>query len=217
MFNSKRFFLIISALLLSGFGLVNAADSLCASVKMEINQELSLERQAFDAHMRINNGLSQVTLTNVGVIISFKDKDGNIVIGSTNPNDLTAKFFITEPTLENIDSVAGSGTINPSTSADIHWLLIPANGSSNQDPQGTLYYIGATLTYKIGGEDHVTEVTPDYIYVKPLPKLMLDYFLPSEVYGDDAFNIAVEPAIPFAVAPAGAPCCFHRQERQRPM
>ncbi|RLC30379.1 MAG: hypothetical protein DRH37_05455, partial [Deltaproteobacteria bacterium] len=39
-----------------------AADSLCAVVKIEIRQELTLERQAFDAYMRIRNGLSHVGL-----------------------------------------------------------------------------------------------------------------------------------------------------------
>jgi hypothetical protein len=38
-----------------------ADDSWCARVKIEIRQELTLERQAFDAHMRINNGLSHIT------------------------------------------------------------------------------------------------------------------------------------------------------------
>jgi hypothetical protein len=55
------------------------------------------------------------------------------------------------------------------------------------------------LTYTIGGEEKVTEVTPDYIFVKPMPAITLDYFLPSEVYGDDAFTPQTEPPIPFSV------------------
>ncbi|MBI5787698.1 MAG: hypothetical protein HZA78_02430 [Candidatus Schekmanbacteria bacterium] len=39
-----------------------AADSLCATVKIEISQELTLERQGFEAHMRINNGLTNISL-----------------------------------------------------------------------------------------------------------------------------------------------------------
>ena len=53
------------------------ADTLCARVKIEIKQELTLERQAFDAHMRINNGLAHIILEDVVVDVSFKDKDGN--------------------------------------------------------------------------------------------------------------------------------------------
>lgn len=34
-----------------------AVEAVCARVKIEIKQELTLERQAFDATMKINNGL----------------------------------------------------------------------------------------------------------------------------------------------------------------
>lgn len=53
-----------------------AADSVCATVKIEIRQELALERQAFEARMRINNGLTGINLTDVAVILSFEDADG---------------------------------------------------------------------------------------------------------------------------------------------
>ena len=85
-------------------------------------------------------------------------------------------------------------------SADIHWLIIPAPGSSNGLESGTLYYVGAKLTYTIGGEEKVTEVTPDYIFVKPMPEITLDYFLPSDVYGDDPLTEdTVEPIVPFSL------------------
>jgi hypothetical protein len=68
-----------------------------------------------------------------------------------------------------------------------------------QLPWGTLYYVGATLKYTIGGEEFVTDVTPDSIYVTPMPELYLDYFLPKEVYGDDAFTLETEPSVPFSL------------------
>ncbi|MBN1602292.1 MAG: chitobiase/beta-hexosaminidase C-terminal domain-containing protein [Chitinispirillaceae bacterium] len=176
-----------------------AADSVCAEVKIEISQELTLERQAFDAHMRINNGLSHITLEDVDISVSFSDESGNTVRASYDPNDTEALFFIRLDSMDNIENVTGNGSVLPSTSADIHWLIIPAPGASNGVPQGTLYYVGAKLTYTIGGEEHVTEVTPDYIFVKPMPMLTLDYFLPSEVYGDDAFTTEIEPPVPFTL------------------
>ncbi len=42
-----------------------ADGSLCAEVQIEIQQDLTLERQAFEAHKRINNGLTHITLENV--------------------------------------------------------------------------------------------------------------------------------------------------------
>lgn len=180
-----------------------AVESLCAEVKLEIKQELTLERQAFDAHMQINNGLSGISLENVRVDVLFEDADNNPVVASFDPDadpEVTgAQFFISVDTMENIDDVDGQGQVAPSTSADIHWLIIPVPGSADGLPQGKLYYVGARLSYTIGGEENVTEVTPDYIYVKPLPNLVLDYFLTREVYGDDAFTAETEPSEPFTL------------------
>lgn len=43
------------------------------------------------------------------------------------------------------------------------------------------------------------EVTPDSIFVKPMPAITLDYFLPAEVYGDDAFTPEIEAPVPFSL------------------
>jgi len=174
-------------------------DSVCARVKLEIRQELTLERQGFDAHMRIGNGFSHITLEDVDVDVKFTDEAGDPVLASSDPDNTDALFFYRIDSMDNIEDVDGAGTVAPVTTADIHWLIIPAYGASNGVPQGTLYYVGATLTYTIGGEEHVTEVNPDYIFVKPMPKLTMDYFLPTDVYGDDAFTPAIEPPIPFTL------------------
>ena len=144
-------------------------DSVCARVKLEIRQELTLERQAFDAHMRIGNGFSHITLEDIDVDIKFTDAAGNSVLASTDPGNTTALFFYRLDSMDNIDDVDGNGTVAPVTTADIHWLIIPAYGASNGVPQGTLYYVGATLTYTIGGGVHGTEGPPGNILLKPPP------------------------------------------------
>ncbi|MFH0845147.1 MAG: hypothetical protein V1930_06685, partial [Pseudomonadota bacterium] len=193
------FALIWPLVIPSPFQALAADSAVCARVKLEIRQELTLERQAFDAHMAITNGLSHIALENVGVDVSFSDQEGNPVLASSDPGNTEALFFIRLDAVQNINDVAGNGSVQPSSAADIHWLIIPAPGAAKGVPQGTLYYVGATLSYTIGGEDHVTTVTPDHIFVKPMPLITLDYFLPSEVYGDDAFTPEVEPAVPFSL------------------
>lgn len=173
--------------------------SLCATVKMEIGQDMTLERQGFDAHMRIANGFEHVALTNVNIAIEFTDEDGVSVTASSNPDDTNALFFISISSMSNINDVSGNGSIAPSTTADIHWLIIPAAGAGSQNPQGAVCYVGATLTYGIGDTQYETQVIPDYIHVKPLPDLALDYFLPGEVYADDAFTTQTEPSVPFSL------------------
>ena len=44
-----------------------AQDSFCASVRIEIVQELAFERQGFDAVMRINNSLENISVDNVDI------------------------------------------------------------------------------------------------------------------------------------------------------
>lgn len=122
-----------------------AEDLVCARVKIEIRQELALERQGFDAHMRITNGLSHVTLENVGVEVLFTDAEGKPARASSDPNDTTARFFIRLASMENIPDVNGAGRVAPETTADIHWLIIPAPGAANGRESGTLYYVGARL------------------------------------------------------------------------
>ena len=180
-----------------------AEESVCAEVKIEIVQELTLERQGFDAHMKINNGLAHITLENVMVEVTFDDAEGNPVLASSDSENTGAVFFIREDSEGITDNGDGSWDIEPvgpSSASDLHWLIVPSLDASNDVPEGTLYFVGAKLTYTIGGEEHITIVTPDYIYVKPMPELQLDYFLTSQVIGDDPWTTdTVEAPEPFTL------------------
>lgn len=178
---------------------VQAQESICAQVKIEVRQELALERQGFDAHMRINNGLDTDPLTNVRVDVFFADATGALVLASSDPDDTDASFFVQVSSLEGIDAVDGTGSIAPRSSADIHWLIVPAPGAAGTQAIGKLYYVGATLRYRFLEKEESIEVAPDYIYVKPLPLLALDYFLTRDVYADDAFTGEIEPPEPFTL------------------
>ncbi|MBW2055653.1 MAG: hypothetical protein JRI29_08165, partial [Deltaproteobacteria bacterium] len=123
--------IIIGALLVFPDFSYTADQTVCAQVKIEIRQELTLERQAFDAHMHINNGLSHITLQDVDVNVSFTDEEGNSVLASSNPANTDALFYIRVDSMDNIENIDGSGTVDPSSAADIHWLIIPASVSSN--------------------------------------------------------------------------------------
>lgn len=154
--------------------IANAEDSVCAVVKIEIKQELTLERQAFDANMIISNGLDDIPLEDVTISVNFTDEDGVPVLATSNPNDTNAKFFIRVDTMEGINSIDGNGVVAPASTADIHWLIIPAPGAAEDAPLGKFYFVGATLNYTFGGEPETVEVIPDQIRVKPLPRLTLD-------------------------------------------
>jgi hypothetical protein len=190
--------LLLSLLAMQG---AYAEEAVCAKVKIEIQQELTLERQAFDAMMRINNGLETLAIENVNVTVNFADENGAPVLATSNPNETNpdAKFFIRIDTMDGIADVSGYGVVAPGTSGEIHWLIIPIPGAAEGAPGGKLYYVGAHLSYTLGGEPEEVDVTPDFITVKPLPKLALDYFLTRDVVADDAFTPEVEPPQPFTL------------------
>jgi hypothetical protein len=199
-----RSFLVVTLCWSVSGGVSQGAESLCARVQIAIQQEVALERQAFDASMIITNGLLDQDLTDVTVDVLFTDEERQPVPASSDPTDENAMFFIRVDTMDGIDSLDGSGTVPQDSRAEIHWLIIPAPGASDGVPDGTLYYVGATLRYAVGGREETIDVSPDYIFVKPMPELAIDYFLPRQVYGDDAFTVEIEPAVPFSL---GARVC----------
>lgn len=176
-----------------------AQETICAKVKIEIKQELTLERQAFDAEMRINNTTDSGVIENVSVVVKVTDEQGTPVLVTDDPNNLSAKFFLRLSQKQNIADVDGTGTVNAKTTAVINWLLIPAPGSAGTNPLGKKYLVGATLKYRFAGEDQTLDVSPDVITVKPLPLLTLDYFLTQDVIADDPLTPEIEATEPFTL------------------
>ncbi|MFT3779445.1 MAG: SdrD B-like domain-containing protein [Ottowia sp.] len=175
-----------------------AQEADCAEVKIVIEQKLSLERQAFDAHMVIRNGLDGV-ISNVKIELTYLDQNQQPVTATTDPNAVGATFFQRIDRMAGIDSLGGAGTLAAKTTADIHWLIIPSQGAGGDTANGRMYYIGAKVTYTLAGETTTVDVTPDYVVVRPQPLLVLDYFLPTDVYADDAMTPEVEPTEPFTL------------------
>src|SRR4051812_28675720 len=60
---------LLSASLVAAPLLAQAQETVCARVKIEIKQELTLERQAFDATMKINNTTDTGVIENVSVVV----------------------------------------------------------------------------------------------------------------------------------------------------
>lgn len=181
-----------------GAAVAQPANAVCAEVKIVIEQKLSLERQAFDARMVITNGLADQKLENVSIALQFLDASNNAVTATADPSATGASFFYRTDEVTGTTSLDG-GTIAPKAVASIRWLIIPAAGTGGRLPQGALYYVGAKVTYTLGGKTDTVDVTPESIVVRPQPELVLDYFLPADVPGDDPFTPETEPSTPFSL------------------
>jgi len=191
--------LALASLISTSSAYAEDLEALCAEVQISISQEASLERQAFEASMVIKNSLDTLSLDNVEVELLYQDADGNTVEVTDDPAPSSAYFFERVDDIVGIDAINGSGTINPATSAEIRWLIIPTAGAAGQDSNGKLYFIGANLSYTFGGEPQTISVAPDTIVVRPQPLLTLDYFLTREIIADDAFTPEIEPPVPYTL------------------
>ncbi|TAL27072.1 MAG: hypothetical protein EPN94_02085 [Nitrospirae bacterium] len=170
---------------------ISIAETACSRVSIEILQELTLERIAFDAKMVITNNIPDKDLSDIRVDVILKDANGNV------KNDL---FSMRVSSTNKINAVDGTGVVKAATPAEVHWLIIPSPGAGGIDPAGVSYWAGATLTYTVDGKQEVVSVNPDKITVRPEAQLILDYFLPYEVIGDNPFTPQVEAPVPFPLA-----------------
>ena len=154
-----------------------AQETVCAEVKIEIAQELTIERQAFEAKLKIENTLTDKSINDINVVVEFTDGNGDPVLATSDSTNSAADFFIRVNTLDGINDVQGSGVLGAGQTAEATWLIIPAPGASDGIPSGKLVFVGARFEYTLDGNDDLIEVAPDSIYVKPMPLLGLDYLL----------------------------------------
>jgi len=197
--------IVLFLLLVSGFTSAHAAQQfqgLCSLIRIEIQQELALERIGFLATLEITNNEADAVITDFSSALTFsksyRDDNGDIVV-----EDQSDLFFVKPPELFGITSVDGGGLIEPGETARIEWFIIPKITAGGESQAGVQYDIGALLAGSIYGEEidpAVLEVIPDTITVKPEPQLEITYFQPRDVDGDNPFTPdIVETPVPFTL------------------
>jgi beta propeller repeat protein len=171
----------------------------CARVKMQILQELTIERIGFEATLELTNNDGDEPITDFSAELTFENP---ALTTNSVPNDASTLFFVRVPTMEDVTDVTGSGIIGPTKKAVIRWFIIPKISAGGTDPAGIRYKVGARLSAKLRGVEltqDVLRVVPDDIFVKPEPQLEITYFQPRDVQGDDPFTPQVESPIPFTI------------------
>lgn len=179
---------------LSGFFAALAAkqrgDSggVCARVKLRINQEAVIAREAFNATLELINS-SPTILEGIAVEVVVRNEAGQ---------DVTEWFGLRPPVLDGLSAVDGSGVVNANASGSASWIIIPTSDAAPET--ATRYFVGGTLRYTQDGIAVTVPLTPAPITVHPNPRLVVEYFHQRDVFSDDPFTDEIEPAIPFSLA-----------------
>ena len=167
---------------------------LCSYVKIEIMQELTLERVGFLATLEVTNNEGDASIT--GLFCGADLWDGCRMA----PSQMHRTSFVQPPKIRGITAIDGTGIISPGQKAVVEWFIIPKLSAGGTTPDGRQYEIGAQLAGSIYGleiSQDVFRVLPDTITVKPDPELDITYFQPRDVDGDNPFTPAiVESPIP---------------------
>ena len=151
-------------------------------VKISLSQNVTLERDAFDATLEITNIMRSNNISNVSIDVIIQNTDGE------NVNDI---FFIDVKQMDELEDINGSGVIMPRATSTIDWLIIPEIGAGGIMPEGVRYDILANITYVVNGKKFYFETLKENIVVKPQPNITLDYYLPQTVKADTPFKLAV--------------------------
>ncbi len=160
----------------------------CARVRIRLEQEAALTRQAFLGALEVDNGNPDSALTGIQVSLDIRDAAGQ----SAN-----SRFAVLGPDLNGLSAVDGTGVIAAKAQGSARYTFVPTREAAPDAPQ--LYRFGGTLVYYNAGTRVEVPLAPEPITVFPDPSLNFDYFLQRDVYSDDPFTDEVEPSEPFAL------------------
>jgi hypothetical protein len=167
----------------------DAANEVCAKVKLKLDQRAVLTRDAFNALLEIDNDTTS-PIEDILVTLNITGEDGATA---------TAKFGIREPVLGGLSAVNGTGVIQPKTIGSASWILIPSLDAAPTNGVA-LFLVGGTLSYSQDGSELTIPLAPAPIQVYPQPELLVRYFHQRDVFADDPFTPEVEPSVPYSLA-----------------
>ncbi|HOY57002.1 MAG TPA: putative Ig domain-containing protein, partial [Verrucomicrobiota bacterium] len=160
----------------------------CATVRLSIDQDAVLTRDAFTASLELINRSDQ-DMTQLRVDLAVQDDTGAPV---------TDRFVIRPPALEGVDNVDGTGRVVANTIGRAAWTILPTSDAAPDRPR--VYFVAGALTYSQEGTEVRVPLAPTPITVHPSPSLFLHYFHQRDVLADDPFTDAIEPSVPYSLA-----------------
>ena len=164
----------------------------CATIKLQITQHMTLTRQAFRGMLSIENGSEYANMEDIKLRLKVVSENG-----------LTATAHEFEMHVESLDGFTGepdfdSGwALNAGSKGTANIIFIPTKYAAPIKPVD--YSFGGTLSYidANSGVRVTRDLFPVTLTVKPSPELDLTYFMQRDIFGDDPLTEdVVEPMVP---------------------
>ena len=165
--------------------------SVCSTVSIQISQQLTMTREAFEGTLGVVNGHPTDAIDSLFLNLEILNPEGVL------SNDL---FQIEVIGLNNLTGIDGTGVLNAQNEGSATILFIPEPGAAPTVPIS--YSFGGSVSYldPFSGLMVTVPLIPATLQVNPSPDLYLHYFMQRDIYGDDPLTESIEPIIPAELA-----------------
>ncbi len=170
----------------------DSSSGVCASIKLQISQTMTMTRQAFLGTLTVENGHETTAMTDVKLNLIVTNEDGDVA---------TAHEFQINPT--SLDGFTGeldftSGwTLAAKEKGTATVTFIPTKYAAPEEDMKWTF--GGTISYTnpFTGSTLTRDLFPVTLTVRPAPELDLTYFMQRDLMGDNALTKEViEPSVP---------------------
>ena len=166
--------------------------NVCASIKLQINQTMTMTRQAFLGTLTVFNGHESEPMTDIKLDLKVTNTDGDVATSH--------EFQIVPSSLDvfsgNLNFTDG-WALDANATGTATITFIPTKYAAPSVP--VEYSFGGSLTYTnpYTGATVSRELYPVKLTVKPSPELDLTYFMQRDILGDNALTPdVVEKCVP---------------------
>ena len=164
----------------------------CATISLQMEQTMTMTRQAVRGTLTVQNGHKSVAMTDVKLNFTVLNPEGEV-----------AGTYLMQIAPESLEGFTGdldlqSGwTLGAEQTGVAKILFIPTKYAAPDSP--VQYKFTGTITYidPFSGLEMTRELTPSTLTVNPSPNLELTYFMQRDIFGDDPLTEdVVEPMVP---------------------
>lgn len=169
-----------------------SSSSVCASISLQINQTMTMTRQAFEGTLSVFNGHETTAMRDVKLTLTVTDTLGVVA---------TSHEFQIDPI--KLDGFSGNLNLTDGWTLDANSTgvatiqFIPTKYAALEEP--AKYSFGGSLSYinPYTGEVVTQELYPVTLTVKPSPNLNMTYFMQRDILGDNSLTLdVIEPMVP---------------------
>lgn len=171
--------------------LQSGANSVCATVKLEINQRMTMTREAVRGILTVENGSTSASMRNVRLNFVVTDPLGNVATSRIMEIKTESKTGFTGS-----DDYESGWELAPGAKGVANFLFIPTKYAAPTEP--LQYTFAGTITFidPFTGLEMTRELETERLTVNPSPNLELVYFMQRDILGDDPLTEEVEPIVP---------------------